>query len=224
MVLTRIDPPFGDIAWVGNGPDSKPLQVGVEYKQIEDVLACIDDGRFGGHQAIGMVKHFDRRYLLVEGRIRTDRNTGILQKQKGDRWQDISKGGKGIMYRDLEHWYGTMEEQGQFRVKDTYDPYESARWVVAKHSWWTAKEWDDHTGLKQFYVPPPPTVGLERPSLIRRIAKELYKIGWEKSLAVETRFKSVREMVNANEQTWKEVDGIGKELARRIVAELKGTE
>jgi ERCC4-type nuclease len=196
------------MVWQGNGPDDKPVSVAVEYKQIEDVLDCIIDGRFAGHQIIGMLENYDRRYLLVEyGAVRADRNTGIMQRMRKDQrgnpvWFDINRGGRAFMYRDLEHWYATIEEQTQTRVARTRDPYESARWVHAKYTWWTAKGWNDHDALKQFHVPPMPTVGLVKPNFRRRVAKEIPDIGWDRSGPVAKAFRSVREMVNANVQTW----------------------
>lgn len=222
VTLTRIDPPFGDMVWWGNGPDEKPLSVAVEYKKIRELLDSQINGRFVGHQLIGLVNNYDRRFLLVEGRIRTDRNTGVLQELRGDRWRDIERRGRGFTYRELEHWYTTIEEQTQTRVVKTYDEYESARWLAVKHSWYTNKGWDEHDALKQFHVPQPPTALITKPGIVRRVAKELEGVGWDKSIAVAEKFKTVREMINANEQTWREIKGIGKGIARSIILEVTG--
>ncbi len=219
VLLTRIEPPFGDMTWMGNGPDGQ-LRVGVEYKQIDDILQCMLDGRFVAHQLVGMLEHYDRRYLLVEGRIRCDRNTGVMQKQRGNEWRDIQRGGRGFTYRDLNHFYTTIEEQTQTRVVETFDEYASARWLFTKYSWWTNKEWDEHSSLKQFHVPPPPTAALVKPSVVRRVAKELGGLGWERSGAAAAYFKSVRALVNADAKAWLKVDGVGKVIANRIVAEV----
>lgn len=221
VVLTRIEPAFGDVAWDGRGPDDTTIRVGIEYKTIDDVLDCVSSGRFGGHQAIGMTQCYDRRFLLVEGYTRVDRSTGILQKWNWSdkKWRNIVKAGREFLYRDLLHWTTTFEEQAQFRVIYTTDDHESARWVFAKYTWY-AQDWDDHTALKQFYVPPPPNVILYEPTFMCRVAKELYKIGWTKALEVEKAFKSVREMINANEQAWLKIPGIGKLIASQIVAEI----
>ena len=228
VIMTRVDPPFGDCVWTGNGPNDSTLQVAVEYKKINDILDCMIDGRFTGHQLIGLVEHYDRRYLLIEGRIRTDRNSGVLQKMIWDNrhkkytWVDIVRGGIPMLYRDFEHWLTTIEEQAQFRVKFTSDEHESARWVAAKHSWYTYKTWDEHKALKQFHVPPPPTASFQKPSLVRRVAKEFSGVGWDRSAAVAARFQNVRQMVCASEAEWREVDGIGKTIAARIVWEVTG--
>jgi ERCC4-type nuclease len=226
-LLTRLSPPFGDVAWAGNGPDGA-VQVGVEYKKIDDILACIGDGRFRG-QAVGMVDTYDRRYLLVEGRIRVDRNNGNLQKLRGDRWCDVVKNGRLFTSRDLEHWLTTVEQQAIFWMKQTYDEYESARWLVNKYGWWQ-KNWEDHDGLKQFHVPPPPAARFRKPGVKERVAKELVDIGWDRSLPVADHFGSIRAMANASAEEWAAIKvgedknghtlTIGKNRARKIVAEI----
>jgi len=57
---------------------------------------------------------------------------------------------------------------------------------------------------------------LYKPSLARRVAAELPGIGIGKSGAVADHFKTVRKMVEADEQEWTEVAGIGKTLAKKI--------
>ena len=61
---------------------------------------------------------------------------------------------------------------------------------------------------------------LQQPSLMRRVAKELPGIGWERSLVVEAKWDSVRDMVNAPVEEWLELDGIGKGIASRVQEEL----
>lgn len=223
-ILTRIEPPFGDLVWTGNGPDDQPIDVAVEYKKIDEILSAIGgDGRFGGHQVGGLIKHYQRRYLLVEGRIRTDRNTGILQKRRQDRWEDVYKQGRGFTYRDLQHWYTTIEEHAGFRVVETFDEFQSARWVWTKYTWWTAKLYDEHSALKVFHEPPPPVAGLfNRPNLVRRWAKELDGIRWERSIAVAAKFATPLEMALADESKWRTIDGIGAVLAPNIVKQIRG--
>lgn len=223
-ILTRIDPPYGDITWISDGgPDGRNLRIGVEYKKIEEILGEIagETNRFIGHQVEGLCLHYDRRYLLVEGRIRYDRNTGIMQKLKKDKWEDVYKAGQGFTYRDIQHWYGTVEEHAQFRVVETFDEYQSARWAFTKYTWWTAKGWNDHTALKQFHVPLPPAVSFSRPNLVRRWAKELDGIRWEKSIAIAAQFATPLEMALADQSRWMAIDGIGSTLSGRIVTAIR---
>ena len=47
-------------------------------------------------------------------------------------------------------------------------------------------------------------------------------VGWEKSSAAASRFKTVLEMVAATEKEWREVPGVGKVLAKKIVEAVNG--
>lgn len=220
-ILTRITPPFGDVVWTGEGRGGKAVQCAVEYKKLDDVLKCMVDGRFTAHQLPGLLENYQRVYLLIElGRTRVDRNTGILQKARDGRWYDIQRAGRGFTMRDLEHWITTIVEHTGIVVDKTFDEYESARWVIAKYSWWTSKGWEQHDSLKQFHVEQPPYATFVKPSLLRRMAKELDGVRWQKSEAIAKRFRSVRRMACANEREWEEVDGIGRTMADRIVKSI----
>ena len=52
------------------------------------------------------------------------------------------------------------------------------------------------------------------------MGKELEGIGWERAKAVEARFRTVGEMCAAGVREWEEVEGIGKKLAEKAVAQL----
>lgn len=227
VMMTRIDPPYGDVAWLGNGPDGSTLRIGVEYKKFAEFMDSLVTGRFAGHQLIGMLEHYDRRYLLIEGRLRIDRDTGYIQQQeydwrtKGWEWTNVTSGRRIVTSADLEHWQTTIEEQTQFRVKFTFGEKESARWVYNKYTWWVEKGWDDHKALQQFHIPPPPTAGLiKKPSVIRHMARVLDHIGWDKSILVEQKFKTPRAMANANAQSWMEIPGVGKTIANSVIKQM----
>lgn len=237
-LLTRIDPPFGDVAWVGEGPDGGTTRCGVEYKQLNDVLDCMIDGRFAGHQLIGMINSYDRIYLLVEmGGTRWDRRTGFLQRWKPTGngkgvWVDVMRAGRNFTYRDLEHWYSTFEEFAQLRVVRTGDQSESARWVTSKYSWWTSKGYDEHKSMCQFHVPPPPVAAFAKPGVVRRVAKELHDLGWERSGPVAAHFGTIYRMANAPAEEWAAIEvgvnklgithTVGKNRAIKIVNEIHG--
>ena len=81
----------------------------------------------------------------------------------------------------------------------------------------------EHSSLKSIYTTPVPGRNLLlRPSLVRRIAKELTGIGWQRSGDVDEKFKSVREMVAATEKDWLKIPGIGKKTAKSVVSALNG--
>jgi DNA integrity scanning protein DisA with diadenylate cyclase activity len=61
-----------------------------------------------------------------------------------------------------------------------------------------------------------------KPGLVRRVAAELPLIGWDRSSDVAMTFPSVLAMVLADEKDWQKIKGIGKTIARKVVAALKG--
>ena len=60
--------PAGDVEFLGNGPEGRPMLVGVEHKTVEDAVACMRNGRFA-EQARAMREYFDVSWLCVEGEI-----------------------------------------------------------------------------------------------------------------------------------------------------------
>jgi ERCC4-type nuclease len=55
-----------------------------------------------------------------------------------------------------------------------------------------------------------------------KVAAQLPLVGWKKAGYVAKRFKSVQAMMEASEKEWREVEGIGKVLAKRIYEGLRG--
>ena len=116
--LTRLQ--FGDAMWLGNGPDG-PLHIGVEIKAIGDMLKSIVDGRFAGHQLPGLLRDFHVVYLIVEGKYRPQKDTGLLQIPWRSTWVDADFGAKRWMHRDLDGFLSTMEMKFAIKIRRTYD-------------------------------------------------------------------------------------------------------
>jgi hypothetical protein len=134
------------------------------------------------------------------------------------------------MWRDLESWLMTMRVLGSVRIikaglgatrKTECD--EAAAWLKLAHGWYQRSE---HKSHKIIYSGPgiinADSALLVKPSLVRRLAAELPKIGLERSADVAKRFKSVEEMVNASEKDWMGIDGIGKGIASTVYRAIHG--
>lgn len=214
---------FGDVAFTGNGPDGRPISIGIEYKVISDVLTCITDGRFAGHQLPGLVSHYEIPVLLIEGATRPDPTTGILQVRhpKGF-WYNAKGGNREFAYRDLQHWIFTLMFKAGIRVLRTHDIQETTAQVISLFTWWTSKEWADHRSHLAMVDQLRDQTLLFRPTLVRRMAKELPGVGWDRSGKVSMRFKSVLEMVLADEGDWRAIDGIGPKTASQVCAAMRG--
>lgn len=215
--------PYGDISFTGNGPEGCPIGIGVEVKTIHDVLSCITNGRFAGHQLPGLKSSYAFSWLLVEGRYRADRNTGVLQyySHRGD-WRQATVGNRAFMFKDLSYWLLTMEMRGGIKVAYSSDRQGTAQTVADMFHWWNDKEWEEHRSHLAFDESTSGSPLLIEPGLVRRVAKELPGIGWDKSGKVAAKFQSVIDLCDATVEQWQDIPGIGYVLSRRVYWAIRG--
>lgn len=213
----------GDVMGVGNGPNGG-IVWGVEIKKLGDVLDSMQTGRLA-EQLGKMQEDYDARFLLVEGDFRSADN-GTLQQRKRryvsgkwvEYWSDVMFGNKKkITYPHFMSWLLSVTICSNTFYLHTTSRQETADTVVALDRLFT-KDWDGHGSLNVFHdgAPPPglliPTIPME---VVRKMADG---VGWEKAVNAAAHFKTVRAMSNATVEQWREVDGIDKVLAERLVA------
>lgn len=223
---------FADAVVVGNGPDG-PVTEAFERKRLGDALACLQDGRFAGHQLRGLRNDYDFVWLVIEDEIRADPRTGILQRRyeqrvKGKRrgttrtegrWVDAMFGAKStIMWRDFMHWLLSMRRKGGVDdITFTRNAKETADLIWTVHTW-RQKKWSAHKSVDVFNRSQDrPGSILFRPSLVAEIAGRYDGIGYEKALAISDKFKTPADFIGATISELMAIDGIGKKLAESIV-------
>lgn len=220
--LSRLD--FGDAAFVGVGPEGAPRHIGIEIKQVQDVLQCIGDGRFAGHQLPGLVSHYDQVWLIVEGQYRPSKE-GVLEVfRRGNWWGAYANKSTSAMYKGLDAWLMTLEIKAGVRFRRSADRWETARILADLYHWWVTKGWDEHKSHLALHETRPDSLLLKKASVLRMVAAQLPGIGWQKSMDVDRHFRSIREMVLASEKEWAKVPGIGKTIAQRLVKVFDGKE
>lgn len=206
---------FADVALVGNGPAGNSVFIGVERKRIRDLIASLMTGRMAGHQLPGLVEEYPYRWVVVEGAFKTsDRGTIEIPKGHG-KWEDLGFDAVG-----LEGYLLTLEMKGGCFIKRSYDVRETVQFVEGLFNWWVKKTWDEHHSHLAMYTPPEALV-LAKPALVRRWAKELKGIGFDKSGPIAERFKTGLGLACATEAELREVPGVGKTLAAQIVREMQ---
>jgi len=221
---------YGDVAFMGNLPKRK-VMVGIEYKTITDLLACLQTKRYVGHQLPGMLENYGRVYLLIEGDFRPsppqrDSAGGILQVRyhgfggwvswgagRGRRWQ------RPMMFRDLMSFLASMEEAG-VRVWQTPNKDATVEYIVSRYTWWS-KKWEKHNSLKAIYdgdriYERDEVLQVRRAGFSRTVAAQLPGIGWKKSSRVIAAMPTMYHMATAAREEWEHVRGIGKTLSKRI--------
>ena len=241
VTLTRL--PYGDISFLGSGPEGRPVTVGIEYKTIHDALACMCDGRFAGHQLPGMIASYEQPWFLVEGLWRGNSKTGLLEyrAKKGD-WREAHIGSRRFMLSDLQTWLFTMTIKGGVQVSTISDSTMATVWISTLYKWWTngkgkeGKGWDGHKshlafhdgtrhgrpfarqsvfgGLRDRAV-------LVRPTTCRQVAAQLPGVGWEKSARIAKQFPTVESLMLATVEDLCTVEGIGTVLAGKVYQALR---
>ena len=216
-ILTSLE--FGDCMFYGNGRDGE-VEIGIERKRIGDLVNSIMTGRLSGHQLPGLISHYYRVYIIVEGILREDPVTKELQIWiTGNKWGHMDRGGRKFALRDVWNYLSTLEIMTGVIVRQTRNAGDTARHIEYLKHWWD-KPWDQHHGHLQLHKLTSPTVYLEKPSLLRRIASELPGIGWARARAVDENFGTVKAMVEASEKDWIKIEGIGKVIAKNVWREL----
>ncbi len=215
--VTTLD--FGDCAFLGNGPGGAPVKVGIEVKALGDAAGSIRSGRFAGHQLPGLVANYDKVYVILEGMYRPGPE-GELETYKRGQWVTGEWGHTAWMYNELDGWINSINIVAGVTVKRTMSRKETAAVIYGLYHWWTSKSYEKHRSHVGFDESGRPA--LLKPGLVRRVAAELPLIGWDRSSDVAMKFPSVLAMVLADEKDWLSIKGIGKIIARKVVAAIRG--
>ncbi len=204
---------YGDIAFPGEGPEH-PIPIGIERKKIPDVLQCITDGRFAGHQLPGLLANYEVVYLIVEGDYGCATDGDLLYRGKHIPW-----GRKTWKYAGLESWLNTVDLRAGVRVRRTKDEKETVALIHALYSWWQ-EDWVDHRSHLEFDQPRfnsgDSGISFVRPSPVRLVGKEIPGVGWVRSGQLDMYFQNVREMANAPLEKWAGVEIREKNRMRRL--------
>lgn len=216
--------PFGDACFEGCGPEGR-IGVGIERKKLHDMLGCIDDARYTGHQRIGMKSMYQVSILLLEGLWIPHDRTGVLMEGFFDRggklcWCECKYRAGRVMYSKLRRYLYSVSLSG-VQVCYTRNLLHSAYDI---HEWYHyfQKPWHTHTSLlemQKFHIP---TLNA-KPSLVRMWANDLGDVGIVKSEAAERLFRKPITLANADETDWMKIPGIGVKTAQSIVRQVWGT-
>lgn len=209
----------GDVCFVGNGPGGSQL-CGIELKKLPDFLSSVHSGRLFGHQLPLMTAAYDRCYLVLQGIWRVNTDTGAVETFAG-RWVPArGEGNKVVLGSEL--WGLLLNALTMFGCATFYtaNDRETARLVEALYRWW-AKPWTAHHAHEMLHCVEPAGGVFTPPTVLRCIAAQLPGVGAGRSRAVEQHFGSVSAMMAADEAAWREVPGIGKRGAEKIMEALR---
>ena len=203
---------YGDFIFHGKvGGDV--VRVCGERKKFSDLVACINDGRHVQQVQSAHEAGFQYYFLVLEAIWRETKDGEDTEFMQGNRWVRA-----GMSYQRVDAYLNELTYLMGVTIKNSKSSRETVRIVRGMHDFF--EDTEAHSSLKKFYTAPMSPVLLTRPSLVRRMAKELTGIGWERSFTIEQQWSTVREMVNAPADEWVKLEGIGKGIASKIAEEL----
>lgn len=234
---------FGDVAFWGNGPNDEPWWIGIEYKQIEDVVGCIKSGRFTGTQLPGMMKYFDQSFLLVEGIGKPDPHSGQLVRYRGKQIY-----GAGLRYDAYDNFLTSVAVFSALAgrpciVKQVGTEFDSICAIRDIYKLFQ-KPWDAHTSMsrpdstKMVVASYELEIVRTNPELddkktpnpnypkyyLRKALMQILGISWELAGHLADHFGTMEAALGASQRDWEALDRIGKGLAKRAYFTLHGYE
>ena len=214
---------LGDYNWSGLWYNDQSIWVWGDRKHLGDLVQCVlDTGRLLRQLQAAYQAGFSHFFVVIEAIFRPSPSSGLLEVRRGQAWtpyhiQVQNQDSPTIEYKRIDQYLNELSLYAGVQVKRSSNPAETVRQVVDLYHLYQQPP-ESHHSLPQFYRPSDQQHQyLIKPSLVRRIAKELPHIGWERSKAVEARFKSVEEMIQAGVKEWQEVDGIGPKISQEVV-------
>jgi ERCC4-type nuclease len=215
-----------DVAFDGDGP-SGPVRIGIELKNVNDLIQSFVNKRLIGGQIPKMVRQYKICYLVVQGLIRLGDDGLILTWRPSHKeWVPTRT---RMTYAALSRLLCTLEEKAGFRVRRTTARAETAQVVSDIYRWW-GKPWSAHKAHlaydESFRNPPDLNMfSADRAPLCERWAKELTGVGWVLAKRVSAHYDhDARDMVSAGPKSWLKIEGIGPKLCASIMKEIHGSE
>lgn len=204
--LTTLE--YGDVAFVGNGPDDTQIHIGIELKNVNDLINSMQSGRLAAHQIPGLIERYAHTYLIIEGSF----GPAMSPKHHGAQ--------RPVAWRELEAFLVTLEVQAGIHIRHSRTANETAALIMLLYHWWTDKRYEEHRSLQALDVPRAPMMLIDREDEVtqrlRKVAACLPCIGWGRSKGVAARFRSIEALALASQSEWEEIEGVGRNIARDV--------
>lgn len=205
--------PGGDLKFIGRGEGGSPVTIGIEHKQIADLVSSIRSERLQGHQLLemrgakeGALPLYDFAYLLIEGEVLYDARGTLMRRTGRGTYKPMN--GK-MTINELYKRLNVLHLCGGLNYIFMKTQRESIKWIEALYQTWTYQDFDEHKSHLAIYNPPT----LIPPSEFERVVSGLPGVGRKIAKAAEVRFSTIRRALNARTEEWAElvtVDKYGK--------------
>jgi ERCC4-type nuclease len=185
---------------------------------MNDLFGSLYSGRLAGHQLIGLLDNYDIVYLVVEGNWRPNMHSGLVELADSQwHWHTLGRGKSAYTYRELVGRWNTLAVACGVIIAYTRDPQDTAAWIRFTYNWWQ-KDFSEHKSHRGFNR----VNNLDRkvhfikPTILRRMLKELPEVGWDLTEALEAAYPTMELLVAATETDLRSIPGVGKVIAHTI--------
>jgi len=222
--------PYGDFNFEGKWWENEPIWVWGERKKIGDMVTCIQSsGRLLRQVQDAKEAGFSQFFIIFEAIFRCSPINGAIQTRRGKNWVDYhinptNPDSLVVPYKRVVDFLNQLDYYCGIRYRITAGPRDTVRKVLDLYQMFqTAPE--DHGSLKQFETTADPggAAFLTKPGLVRRVAKELDKVGWDRSKGFELEFENLADMCRVigegDVKRLQKVQGVGKGIAQSILDE-----
>ncbi len=232
-ILTDLE--YGDVAVVGNGP-AGPITAGIEVKSVCDFLGSTVSGRLQGRQIPGMLSIYDISIVIIYGEHRAGPDNELMYRScepdKSNHWKMWDPRVHKKPHAPYLYLRSRLVELALCGVWVVEVPtYSAVAWWCWSLAYSLGKPWDKHKDMhtlncagtisdaalgrryEEELMPALAPAVLYRAQVARKLAPG---IGYTRAVEAAKRFGSVKRMVNGTEKEWREVEGVGPVLARKI--------
>lgn len=203
----------GDLYFAGRGIGGAPVEIGIEYKTITDVISSIKTERLQGHQLLEMrgvettgdKPLYDVAWLLIEGDL-TYGADGMLMRRSGR--QSFKP-----LYMNVDELYkrlNVMQFCAGLHYVFTRNRRDSVQWILAQYRTWTDVNLDDHKSHLAVYSAPT----LVKPTKFRKSVRTFPGVGDRVARAAESKFKTIKRAVNASAAEWAELATVDEKTGK----------
>jgi len=225
------DIPYGDFNFQGQWVGGEQVWVWGDRKKLGDLVDCVvSTGRLLRQIQDARAAGFRFFFVIIEAIFRCSPTDGALQYRAGNKWKDYhinprNQSSPTIPYIQIANYLNELDWYAGVRVRITSSPRDTVRTVMDIYNLFQQPP-ESHSSLKQFETHHDPVAAyLSKPSLVRRIAKEFDKVGWDRSLGFEKEFPSAadlcRVIVERDVKRLRQVEGVGKVIAESMIEESK---
>jgi len=222
--LTRLE--FGDVAFIGKGEGGKDVSIGIEFKQLGELVTSFRSERLQGFQLPGMRDSYDYSYLFFEGAWLYDKQ-GVLQRRSKHTGKLKPMEGKMTISELLKRVF-VLHLRGGLNPWPTTSRPDTLSSIRDLYRTWTDKALDEHTSHLGIYTAP----SLVQMSDFRVTVSTFPGVGRAGSKAVEQFFEgNLARAVAASPAVWASIVIIdsngkprrfGEKVAERIWTHCHG--